>query len=197
MRRTEARARLQSANLTFCAKLKTFRQLFFRRSRCTIHSDHPTIAITRAEQRARNNWDFDSQGIECISDARGVDSLDTCDPSFQLNHVRGFQLRTITDVSRGCADLQRQRELRDVYVVIDISVTLRNVSGKVMVFLHLNGSTTRLSYCSSQHFLVFLLICAVLQAELEHGFADFRLTQFAGRKAISPNAPMLEEKRSV
>src|SRR5215472_14389994 len=157
MRRTEARARLQSATLTFCAELKTFRQLFFRRSRCTIHSDHPTIAITRADQRARNNWDFDPQGIECNSDACGMDSLDTCNPSFQLNHVRGFQLRSITHVSRGRTDLQRQRELRDVDVVIDITLTLRNVSGKVIVFLYLNGSTARLSNCTSQHFLMFLM----------------------------------------
>src|SRR6185436_4985142 len=94
-------------------------------------------------------------------------------------------------------DLQRQRKLRDVDVVIDITLTLRNVSGKVIVFLHLNGSTVRLSNCTSQHFLMFLVICAVLKAKLEHGFADFRLTQFAGREAISPNAPMLEEKGSV
>src|SRR5215468_2939636 len=64
-------------------------------SRSPIHSDHPSIAITRAYQRARNNWDFDPQGIERSSDAGGMDSFDTCNPSFHLNHVWGFQLRRI------------------------------------------------------------------------------------------------------
>src|SRR5262249_36166587 len=48
------------------------------RSRCTIHLDHPSIAITRAYQRARNNWHFDPQGIERSTNAGGMDSLDTC-----------------------------------------------------------------------------------------------------------------------
>src|SRR5215472_12593681 len=141
MRRTEARARLQSATLTFCAELKTFRQLFFRSSRCTIHSDHPTIAVTRADQRARNNWDFDPQGIECNSDACSMDSLDTCNSSFHLNHVRGFQLRRIAHIAYSGADLQRQGEFSDVDVTIDITLTLVNVTGKVIVPLHLNGCT--------------------------------------------------------
>src|SRR5262245_44815084 len=197
MRRTEARAGLQSANLTFCAKLKTFRQLFFRMSRCTIHSDHPTIAITRADQRARNNWDFDPQGIECNSDACGMDSLDTCNPSFHLNHVRGFQLRSIAHISYSRTDLKRECELGDVDVTIDITLTLVNVTGNVIVFLHLNGSTAQLTNCISEHILMFLVICAVLQSKLEHGFADLRSAQLAGREGISPNTPILKEKGSV
>src|SRR5262249_44049414 len=47
-------------------------------SRCTIHLDHPSIAITRAYRRARNNWNFDPQGIERSTNAGGMDSLDTC-----------------------------------------------------------------------------------------------------------------------
>src|SRR5215468_2983954 len=129
MRRTEARARLQSANRAFCAKLKTFVSVFFRRSRCTIHSDHPTIAVTRADQRARNNWDFDPQGIECNSDACGMDSLDTRNSSFHLNHVRGFQLRSIAHIACSGADLKRQGEFSDVDVIIDVTVTLVNVAG--------------------------------------------------------------------
>src|SRR5215468_6049866 len=197
MRRTEARAGLQSVILTFCAKLKTFRQLLFRRSRCTIHSDHPTIAVTRADQRARNNWDFDPQGIECNSDACGMDSLDTCNSSFHLNHVRGFQLRSIVHVAYCGADLKRQGEFSDVDVTIDITLTLVNVTGKVIVLLHLNGSTARLTNCTSEHILMFLVICAVLQTKLEHGFAHLRIAQFGGREAISPNSPILKEKRSV
>src|SRR5215831_13690532 len=197
MLRTEARARLQSATLTFCAKLKTFRQLFFRRSRCTIHSDHPSIAITSAYQRVRNNWDFDLQGIERSSDAGGMDSFDTCNPSFQLNHVRGFQLRSIAHITYRGADLKRQCELGDVDVIIDITLTLVNVTGKVIVFLHMNGSTARLTDCTSEHILMFLVIRAVLQAKLEHGFAHLRSAQFVRRETISPNTPVLKEKGSV
>src|SRR6516225_6232712 len=141
MRRTEARARLQSANLAFCAKLNTFRQLFFRRSRCTIHSDLPTTAVTRADYRARNNWDFDTQGIECNADACSMNSFDTCNSSFHLNHVRRFQLRSIAHIACSGADLKRQGEFSDVDVTIDITSTLLNVIGKVIVLLHLNGST--------------------------------------------------------
>src|SRR5215469_1991842 len=197
MCRTEARARLQSATLTFCAKLKTFRRLFFRRSRCTIHSDHPTIAVARADQRARNNRDFDPQGIECNSDACGMDSLDTCNSSFHLNHVRGFQLRRIAHIAYSGADLKRQGEFSDVHVTIDITVTLVNVTGKVIVLLHLNGCTAQFTNCISEHFLMFLMICAILQAKLEHGFADLRSAQLAGREVVSPNTPILKEKRSV
>src|SRR5215831_2477719 len=111
------------------------------RSRCAVHIDHPTITITRAYQRAGNNWDFDPQGIERSSNTGGVDSLDTCNSSFQLNHVRRFQLCSIADISYGRADLQRQCELGHVDVAIEITFTLANVSGKVIVFLHLNGST--------------------------------------------------------
>src|SRR5262252_8911428 len=197
MRRTKARAGLQSATLTFCAKLKTFRQLFFRRSRCTIHSDLPTTAVTRADYRARNNWDFDAQGIECNSDACGMDSLDTCNSSFQLNHVRGFQLRSIAHIAYSGADLKRQGEFSDVDVTIDITSTLVNVTGKVIVLLHLNGSTTQFTNCISDHFLMFLMICAVLQAKLEHGFADLGCAQLTGREVVSPNSPILKEKRLV
>src|SRR5215472_6821241 len=197
MRRTEARARLQSATLTFCAELKTFRQLFFRSSRCTIHSDHPTIAVTRADQRARNNWDFDPQGIEGSSDAGGMDSLDTCNSSFHLNHVRGFQLRRIAHISYRGTDLKRQCELGDVHVIINITLTLVNVTGEVIVLLHLNGSTAQLTNCISEHFLMSLVICAVLQGKLEHGFAHFGSAQFVGREAISPNTPVLKEKGVV
>src|SRR5215467_519448 len=197
MRRTEARARLQSANLAFCAKLNTFRQLFFRRSRCTIHSDLPTTAVTRADYRARNNWDFDPQGIECNSDACGMDSFDTCNSSFHLNHVRRFQLRSIAHIACSGADLKRQGEFSDVDVTIDITSTLVNVAGKVIVLLHLNGSTTQFTNCISDHFLMFLMICAVLQAKLEHGFADLRCAQLTGREVVSPNCPILKEKRSV
>src|SRR5215471_11571888 len=91
------------------------------RSRCTIHSDYPTIAITSAYQRGGNDWDFDPQGIERGSDAGGMDSLDTCNPSFQLNHVRRFQLCSIAHISHGRADLQCQCELGDVDVIIDIT----------------------------------------------------------------------------
>src|SRR5262249_17695331 len=132
------------------------------KSRCTIHLDHPSIAITRAYQRARNNWDFDTQGIERSSNAGSMDSLDTCDPSFQLNHVRRFQLCSIADISDGCADLQRQRELGDVDVIIDITLTLVDVTGKVIVFFYLNGSTAQLTDCISEHVLMFLVIRAVL-----------------------------------
>src|SRR5215813_1275048 len=90
---------------------------------CTIHLDHPSIAITRAYQRARNNWNFDPQGIERSTNAGGMDSLDTCNPSFHLNHVWGFQLRSITHISHSGADLKRQCELGDVYVIIDITLT--------------------------------------------------------------------------
>jgi hypothetical protein len=93
-------------------------------SRCPLHLDHPIIAITRAYQCARNNWDFDPQGIERSSDAGGMDSLDTCNPCFQLNHVWGFQLRSIAHISHSGADLQRQCELGDVDVTIDITLTL-------------------------------------------------------------------------
>src|SRR5262245_22920559 len=106
MRRAEAE-RLQSTNLTFCAKLKTFRQLFFRRSRCTIHSDHPTIAVTRADQRARNNWDFDPQGIECNSDACGMDSLDSsfkCLPASTVTPTAYFP----KNATAACARLSRR-----------------------------------------------------------------------------------------
>src|SRR5262252_9922263 len=166
-------------------------------SRCPIHFDHPSIAITHAYQRARNNWDFDPQGIERSSDAGGMDSLDTCDSSLQLNHVRGFQLCGVAHISYSGADLQRQCELGDVDVTIDITLTLCNVRGKVIVFLHLNGSTARLSNCTSQHFLMFLVICAVLQAKLKYGFAHLRSAQFASREAISPNTPILKEKGAV
>src|SRR5262247_1484436 len=167
------------------------------RSRCTIHVDHPSIAITRAYQRARNNWNFDPQGIERSTNAGGMDSLDTCNPSFHLNHVWGFQLRSITHISHSGADLKRQCELGDVDVIIDITLTLVNVTGKVIVFLHLNGSTAQLTNCISEHILMFLMICEVLQAKLEHGFADFRSAQLAGREVVSPNTPILKEKRSV
>src|SRR5262245_4177859 len=90
-------------------------------SRCPIHFDHPSIAITSAYQRGRNNWDFDPQGVERISDAGGMDRLDTCNPSFHLNHVRGFQLRSIAHISDSGADLQPQCELGDVDVAIDIT----------------------------------------------------------------------------
>src|SRR5262245_63248875 len=118
-------------------------------SRCPINFDHPSIAITRAYQRARNNWDFDPQGIERSSDESGMDRLDTCNPSFQLNHVRGFQLRSIAHIANSGADLQRQRELGDVDVTIDITLTMVNVTGKIIVFLHLNGSAARLTNCTS------------------------------------------------
>src|SRR6516164_1203061 len=104
--------------------------------------DHPSIAITRAYQRARNNRDFDSQSIDRSSNAGGMDSLDTCNSSFQLNHVRRFQLCGIAYISDCRADLQGQCELGDVDVAIDITLPLANVIGKVIVFLHLNGSTT-------------------------------------------------------
>src|SRR5262249_47568079 len=113
------------------------------RSRCTIHLDHPSIAITRAYQRARNNWDLDPQGIERSSNAGGMDSLDTCNPSFQLNHVRRFQLCSIAHISYGRTDLKRQCQLGDIDVVINITLTRVNVTGKVIVLLHLNGSTAQ------------------------------------------------------
>src|SRR5262245_17280693 len=166
-------------------------------SRCLLHLDHPIIAITRAYQCARNNWNFDPQGIECSSDPGGMDSLDTCNPSFQLNHVRRFQLRSIAHISHSGADLQRQCELGDVDVTIDITLTLAKVGGEVVVLLHLNGSAARLTNCASEHILMFLVICAVLQAKLEHGFAHLRSAQFVGREAISPNTPILKEKGSV
>src|SRR5215469_1492116 len=165
--------------------------------RCFIDFDHPNITITRAYQSTRNNWGFDPQRIEGGSNAGRMNGLDACNPSFQLNHVGGFQLCSITHISRGRADLQRQRELGDVDVVIDIALTLRNVSGKVIVILHLNGSAARLTYCTPQHFLVFLVICPVLQAKVEHGFAHLRSAQFASCEAISPNTPILKEKGSV
>src|SRR5215510_5454195 len=167
------------------------------RSRCTIHLDHPSVAITRAYQRGRNNWDFDPQCIERSSNAGGMDSLDTCNPSFQLNHVRRFQLCSIADISYGCADLQRQCELGDVDVTIDVTLTLVKVTGKVIVLLHLNGSSARLTNCTSEHILMFLVICAVLQAKLEHGFAHFCFAQFDGREAIGPNTPILKEQCSI
>src|SRR5262245_21160157 len=92
---------------------------------------------------------------------------------------------------------QRQCELGDVDVTIDITLTLVNVTGKVIVLLHLNGSTARLTNCTSEHILMFLVICAVLQTKLEHGFAHLRIAQFGGREAISPNCPILKEKGSV
>src|SRR5262245_1351880 len=167
------------------------------RSRCTIHVDHPSIAITRAYQRARNNWNFDPQGIERSTNAGGMNSLDTCNPSFQLNHVWGFQLPSITHISHSGADLKRQCELGDVDVIIDITLTLVNVTGKVIVFLHMNGSTARLTDCTSEHILMFLVIRAVLEAKLEHGFAHLRSAQFVRRETISPNTPVLKEKGSV
>src|SRR5262247_1343019 len=166
-------------------------------SRCPLHLDHPIIAITRAYQCARNNWDFDPQGIERSSDAGGMDSLDTCNPCFQLNDVRGFQLRSIAHISHSGADLQRQCELGDVDVTIDITLTLANVGGEVVVLLHLNGRTARLTNCTSEHILMFLVICAVLQAELAHGFAHFCIAQFVGREAISPHTPILKEECSI
>src|SRR4029450_209287 len=166
-------------------------------SRCPIHFDHPSIAITRAYQRARNNWDFDPQGIERSSDAGGMDRLDTCNPSFHLNHVRGFQLRSIAHISYSGADLQPQCELGDVDVAIDITLTLVNVTGKVIVFLHLNGSSARITNCISEHLLMFLVISAVLLGKLEHGFAHLGSAQFVSREAISPNSPILKEKGSV
>src|SRR5215510_14622469 len=156
------------------------------RSRCTNHLDHPTVAITRAYQRGRNNWDFALQCIERSSNAGGMESFDTCNPSFQLNHVQRFQLCSIADISYGCADLQRQCELGDVDVIINIPLTLVNVTGKVIVVLHLNGSAAQLTNCISEHFLMFLMICAVLQAKLEHGFADLRSAQLAGCEVVSP-----------
>src|SRR5262245_10759510 len=126
-----------------------------------------------------------------------MDSLDTCNSSFQLNHVRRFQLCSIAHISYGCADLQRQCELGDVDIAIDITLTLVNVTGKVIVFLHLNGSTAQLTNCISEHILVFLVICTVLQAKLEHGFAYLRSAQLVGREGISPNTPILKEKGSV
>src|SRR5215471_11513333 len=167
------------------------------RSRCPIHSDHPTIAITRAYQRARNNWDFDPQAIERSPNAGGMDSLDTCNSSFHLDHVRGFQLRSIAHISYGRADLQGQCELGDVDVTIDITLTLVNITGKVIVLLHLNGRSAQLTNCISEHILMFLVICAVLQPKLEHGLADLRSAQLAGREGVSPNTPILKEKRSV
>src|SRR5262249_48601338 len=101
-------------------------------SRCPLlHLNHPIIAITRAYQCARNNWNFDPQGVERSSDAGGMDSLDTCNPCFQLNHVWGFQLRSIAHISDSGADLQRQCELGDVDVTIDITLTLAKVGGEV------------------------------------------------------------------
>src|SRR5215472_15132421 len=164
---------------------------------CPLHLDHPIISITRAYQCARNNWDFDPQRIERSSDAGGMDSLDTCNPCFQLNHVRGFQLRSIAHISHSGADLQRQCELGDVDVTIDITLTLANVGGEVVVLLHLNGRTARLANCTSEHILMFLVICAVLQAELAHGFAHFCIAQFVGRDAISPHTPILKEECSI
>src|SRR5262245_24648650 len=124
-------------------------------------------------------------------------SLDTCNPSFQLDHVRRFQLCGIAHISDSGADLQRQCELGDVDVTIDITLTLGDVSGKVIVFLHLNRSAARLTNCTSEHILMFLVIREVLPGELEHGFAHLRSGQFASREAISPNTPILKEKRSV
>src|SRR5262250_2683056 len=161
------------------------------------HLDHPIIAITRAYQCAGNDWNFDPQGIERSSDAGGMDSLDTCNPCFQLNHVWGFQLRSIAHISDSGADLQRQCELGDVDVTIDITLTLANVGGEVVVFLHLNGRTPRLTNCTSEHVLMFLVIGTVLQAKLEHGFAHFCLAHFDGREAISPNTPILKEECSI
>src|SRR5262249_5736010 len=126
-----------------------------------------------------------------------MNSLDTCNPSFQLNHVRGFQLRSIAHITYRGADLKRQCELGDVDVIIDITLTLVNVTGKVIVFLHLNGSTAQLTNCISEHILMFLMICAVLQAKLEHGFSYLRSAQFAAREAISPNTPILKKNGSV
>src|SRR5215510_2265159 len=165
--------------------------------RCPLHLDHPIIAITRAYQCARNNWNFDPQGIERSSDAGGMDSLDTCNPCFQLNHVWGFQLRGIAHISHSGADLQRQCELGDVDVTIDITLTLVKVTGKVVVFLHMNRSTARLTDCTSEHILMFLVILAVLQAKLEHGFAYLRSAQFVRRETIGPNTPVLKEQGSV
>src|SRR5215468_9187589 len=164
------------------------------RSRCTFHLDHPSIAITRAYQRGKNNWDFDPQCIERSSNAGGMDSLDTCNPSFQLNHVRRFQLCSIADISYGRTDLKRQCQLGDIDVAIDTTLTLVNVTGKVIVFFYLNGSTAQLTNCISQHILVFLVICAVLQGKLAHGFAHLRSAQFVGREVVSPNTAILKEK---
>src|SRR6516225_7412081 len=94
------------------------------RSRCTFHSDHPAIAVTRADDRDGNNRDFDPQGIECNSDACGMDSLDTCNSSFHLNHVRRFQVHRIAHIPCSGADLKRQGEFSDVDVTVDITLTL-------------------------------------------------------------------------
>src|SRR5215472_13487823 len=176
----------------------------FQRANCTFvalrrttHVDHPGIAITRAYQRAGNNWNIYPQCIERSANAGGMDSLDTCNPSFQFNHVWGFQLRSITHISHSGADLKRQCELGDVDVTIDITFTLVDITGKVIGFLHLNGSTARLTDCTSEHILMFLVIRAVLQAKLEHGFAHLGSAQFVRRETISPNTPVLKEKGSV
>src|SRR5262249_48815553 len=88
-------------------------------------------------------------------------------------------------------------ELGDVDVTIDITLTLAKVGGEVVVFLHLNGRTARLTNCTSEHILMFLVIFAVLQAKLEHGFTHFCFAQFAGREAISPNTAILKEECSI
>src|SRR5262249_27553090 len=153
-------------------------------SRCPLHVDHPIIAITRAYQCARNNWNFDPQGIERSSDSGGMDSLDTCNPCFQLNHVWGFQLRSIAHISHSGADLQRQCELGGFDVPTHFPLTLFNATEKVVFFLNMNGSPARLTDCTSEHILMFLVILAVLQAKLEHGFAYLRSAQFVRRETI-------------
>src|SRR5262249_6245910 len=89
-------------------------------------------------------------------------------------------------------DLQRECELGDVDVAIHITLAPLNVTGEVIVFLHFNWSAAQLFNCISEQILMFFVIRAVLQAKLEHGFADLGSAQFACCEAISPIVPILK-----
>jgi hypothetical protein len=44
---------------------------------------------------------------------------------------------------------------------------------------------------------MFLVVCSVLFPNCPHGATYLGIAQFGARRAVSPNGPVLEEKRSV
>src|SRR5579859_6595700 len=130
--------------------------------------EYPTVASRLVNRRARDNRHTDPQGIERHSDASGMDGLDVRNAGRQGHQGPGLQVHGITDVPDGSVDLDRQRELRDVDVAVDVALSLLQVARHVILFLALNGRTAQILNGADEQFLMFLVIGSIFQSEREY-----------------------------
>ena len=81
-----------------------------------------------------------------------MDGFNTCNPRFQLDQIRGFQLSRVAHISDGRANLQRECELGNVNIAIDIAISPTYESGKVIFSLRFTGVPPKSRIASPRRF---------------------------------------------